>query len=149
MLQHLHYYWLDGRHLYKGEALLQQLFQFPVSVSRANGNTAQQHQGCFRRRNRGSKSQPTTDAPVLFFAFCNNSHPFHQLFPKLIKDRLVELQPRRSVKVEEGQSRLEGWQQDAIFHLQSFSIISGSFLDVASQFRDINQCSLVSCNGKN
>ncbi len=115
MLQHLHYHWLNGRHFDEGKALLQQLFKFPVSVTENK-----QCLSCFSRLH-CSKSKTVHDPPVLFLALSDDGHTLHQLFSKLVKDRLVELQPRRSVEVEEGQSGLEGRQQDAIFHLQSSS----------------------------
>ncbi|KAA8592112.1 hypothetical protein FQN60_017567 [Etheostoma spectabile] len=69
------------------------------------------------------KVHSTYDKPVLLLALCNGGDSLHQLVSKLVEDRLVELQPRRSMEVEEGKSRLEGRQQDAIFHLQTRNAI--------------------------
>ena len=70
----------------------------------------------FFREHRLSKF--TYGIPVLVFAICNGGNSLHQLISQLIKDRLVKLQARGAMEVQEGQSRLESWQQDSIFCLQ-------------------------------
>lgn len=117
MLQHLHHHWLNGWHFDKGKALLQQFFKLPISVSFKETMQNNIQAGSFRKHD--LKSKTTNDTPVLVLALRNDGNSFHQLVSKLIKDRLVELEPRCSMEVEEGKSWLEGWQQDAIFHLQA------------------------------
>lgn len=50
------------------------------------------------------------DSPVCLFALSNDSNSLHQILPKLIEDGLMELQPRCSMEVEEGQRGLKGRQ---------------------------------------
>lgn len=55
--------------------------------------------------------------PVLVFAFSNESDSLHQLVPELVEHRLMKLQPRSAVKIEERKRGLQRRQQYAILHL--------------------------------
>lgn len=121
MLQHLHHHWLYGRHFHQRKALLQQLFKLPISEKKMENTIQSSTQAFYQLSQRSAQeaSEPRQDSPVLILALCNDSDLLHQLLSKLVEDRLVELQPRGPVKVEEGQSGLQRRQQDAILHLQS------------------------------
>lgn len=113
MLQHLHDHWLNGSHFNKRKTLLQQLFKLCVSKQVKTQTTVFK---CLENLLQSNRNRHT---PVFIFSLCDGCNSFHKFFPKLVKNRLVEFKPRRTVEVEERQSWLERWQQDAIFHLQS------------------------------
>lgn len=135
MLQHLHDHRLNGWHLDEGKALLEQLLKLPISGRRLEQSTIAAKpvpsELCFVKSN---------TLPVLLLALCNGGNSLHQLVSQLVKHRLVELQPRSSMEVEEGQSGLQRWQQDAILYLQSCDTAHSS-LAGAGELRD--SCSFV------
>lgn len=61
--------------------------------------------------------------PVLIFAFSNESDSLHQLIPELVKHRLMKLQPRSAVKIEERKRRLQRRQQYTILRLHIITAV--------------------------
>lgn len=63
--------------------------------------------------------------PVLVFAFSDEGDSLHQLLPELVEHRLMKLQPRSAVKIEERERGLQRRQQDAVLHLHITTGVAG------------------------
>lgn len=57
-------------------------------------------------------------SPVLFLPFSYRGDTLHEFVAQFVEDRLVKLQSWSPMKIQKWESRLQRWQQNAIFRLK-------------------------------